>query len=308
MNMLVPNRHASAQRSSKDLKRKRRDARSLIQSYVTSSSDPEDHANMVPHVQLYLMGITTPWFDELLLESIDSFVELRKAFLAYFLLQKKYIKYPIESHHIKQREGELAELFMDRFKAKSLHVNGVSECLKRFREINQENTKGGEHTKVAKKGEVARKEKSPTIFKGGPPHGDPSKNRRPHDMPYDKYRYWYQLEIKEHSTSNWMNFMVVRSLSPYNGIIERPRIKKIQAVLSTAHRKFKFPVTKGVVTMHSSKVTPVVLNGHEIRIRTYHRNPNYRDKGHQDINPPRIPGSDNHHRQKPNKKWKDGTP
>ncbi|GKA94147.1 hypothetical protein Tco_0816133 [Tanacetum coccineum] len=94
--------------------------------------DLEDHANMVPHVQLYLMGITSPWFDELLLESIDSFVELRKAFLAYFLLQKKYIKYPKESHHIKQREGELAELFMDRFKDESFHVNGVSECLKRF--------------------------------------------------------------------------------------------------------------------------------------------------------------------------------
>ncbi|GKC95891.1 hypothetical protein Tco_1161333, partial [Tanacetum coccineum] len=29
---------------------------------------------------------------------------------------------------------------------------------------------------------------------------------------------------EEHSTSAWMNFMVVRSPSPYNGIIRRPRV------------------------------------------------------------------------------------
>ncbi|GKA51749.1 reverse transcriptase domain-containing protein [Tanacetum coccineum] len=32
----------------------------------------------------------------------------------------------------------------------------------------------------------------------------------------------------EHSTSAWMNFMVVRSPSPYNGIIGRPGVKRIQ--------------------------------------------------------------------------------
>nr|GEV26980.1 reverse transcriptase domain-containing protein [Tanacetum cinerariifolium] len=40
---------------------------------------------------------------------------------------------------------------------------------------------------------------------------------------------------EEHSTSAWMNFMVVRSPSPYNGIIRRPGVKRIQAVPSTAH-------------------------------------------------------------------------
>nr|GEY08936.1 reverse transcriptase domain-containing protein [Tanacetum cinerariifolium] len=33
----------------------------------------------------------------------------------------------------------------------------------------------------------------------------------------------------DHSTRAWMNFMIVRSLSPYNGIIGRPGIKEIQA-------------------------------------------------------------------------------
>ncbi|GKD12347.1 hypothetical protein Tco_1196754, partial [Tanacetum coccineum] len=34
----------------------------------------------------------------------------------------------------------------------------------------------------------------------------------------------------EHSTSTWMNFMIVRSSSLYNGIIGRPGVRKIQAV------------------------------------------------------------------------------
>ncbi|GJZ25065.1 reverse transcriptase domain-containing protein [Tanacetum coccineum] len=44
----------------------------------------------------------------------------------------------------------------------------------------------------------------------------------------------------EHSTSAFMNFMVVRSASPYNRIIGRPGIRKIQAVPSTAHGMLKF--------------------------------------------------------------------
>ncbi|GJX79518.1 hypothetical protein Tco_0327667 [Tanacetum coccineum] len=46
----------------------------------------------------------------------------------------------------------------------------------------------------------------------------------------------------EHFTSTWMNFVVVRSPSPYNGIIVRPKVRKIQAVPSTAHEMLKFLV------------------------------------------------------------------
>ncbi|GKC98877.1 reverse transcriptase domain-containing protein, partial [Tanacetum coccineum] len=45
-----------------------------------------------------------------------------------------------------------------------------------------------------------------------------------------------------HSTNALMNFMVVRSPSPYNGIIGHPGLIKIQAVPSTAHEMLKFPV------------------------------------------------------------------
>nr|GEU81996.1 putative ribonuclease H-like domain-containing protein [Tanacetum cinerariifolium] len=42
----------------------------------------------------------------------------------------KYIKDPIEIHHIKQREGESTKTFMERFKAESLHVNGAPKCMR----------------------------------------------------------------------------------------------------------------------------------------------------------------------------------
>ncbi|GJW68880.1 hypothetical protein Tco_0123304 [Tanacetum coccineum] len=62
---------------------------------------------------------------------------------------------------------------------------------------------------------------------------------------------------KEHSTSAWMNFMVVRSLSPYNGVIGRPRVKRIQEVPSMAHGMLKFLVTGGTVTLRSSRIVPL---------------------------------------------------
>nr|GEY76595.1 reverse transcriptase domain-containing protein [Tanacetum cinerariifolium] len=59
---------------------------------------------------------------------------------------------------------------------------------------------------------------------------------------------------EEHSTSTWMNFMIVRSPFPYNRIIGRPGVRRIQAVPSTAHRMLKFPVTGGTVTLRISKI------------------------------------------------------
>ncbi|GJU21756.1 reverse transcriptase domain-containing protein [Tanacetum coccineum] len=59
---------------------------------------------------------------------------------------------------------------------------------------------------------------------------------------------------EEHSTSAWMNFMVIRSPSQHNGIIGRTGIRKIRVVPSTAHGMLKFPVKGGTVTIRSSRV------------------------------------------------------
>ncbi|GJS36310.1 reverse transcriptase domain-containing protein [Tanacetum coccineum] len=60
-----------------------------------------------------------------------------------------------------------------------------------------------------------------------------------------------------HSTSAWMNFMVIRSPSQHNAIIGRPGIRKIRAVPSTAHGMLKFPIEGGTVTLQSSRVIPM---------------------------------------------------
>nr|GEW05233.1 reverse transcriptase domain-containing protein [Tanacetum cinerariifolium] len=56
--------------------------------------------------------------------------DLKKSFLASYLQQKKCIKDPVEIHHIKQREGEFTEDFVQRFKAESRHVKGSPKCMR----------------------------------------------------------------------------------------------------------------------------------------------------------------------------------
>ncbi|GJU73544.1 reverse transcriptase domain-containing protein [Tanacetum coccineum] len=68
------------------------------------------------------------WFDELLPESIDGYKDLKVAFLAYFMQQKKYVKDPVEIYNIKQRDEETIEEFMERFKVETRHIKGAPEC------------------------------------------------------------------------------------------------------------------------------------------------------------------------------------
>ncbi|GJS13202.1 reverse transcriptase domain-containing protein [Tanacetum coccineum] len=77
-----------------------------------------------------LISSARVWFDKLPPESIDNYEMLRKTFLGNYSQQKKYIKYPVEIHHIKQREGEPTEAFMERFKAESMYVSGALECMR----------------------------------------------------------------------------------------------------------------------------------------------------------------------------------
>nr|GEY06655.1 reverse transcriptase domain-containing protein [Tanacetum cinerariifolium] len=51
--------------------------------------------------------------------------------------------------------------------------------------------------------------------------------------PLGQLRLLVTIGDATHSTKAWMNFMVVKSMSPYNGIIGRPGLKAIQAVPST---------------------------------------------------------------------------
>ncbi|GJU87731.1 reverse transcriptase domain-containing protein [Tanacetum coccineum] len=117
-------------------------------SYVKTydgSEDPEDHLKIfqaAAKVERWAMptwchmfnftltGNARVWFDDLFPESIDSYDDLKEAFLANYLQQKKCIKDPVEIHHIKQKEGEPTEDFVRRFKIKSMDVKGAPKVMR----------------------------------------------------------------------------------------------------------------------------------------------------------------------------------
>nr|GEV31638.1 reverse transcriptase domain-containing protein [Tanacetum cinerariifolium] len=75
--------------------------------------------------------------------------------------------------------------------------------------------------------------------------------------PLGKISLLVKIGDEEHSTSAWMNFIIVRFPSLYSEIIERPGIRRIQAVQSTAHRMLNFLVTGGTVTLRSTTIIPL---------------------------------------------------
>nr|GEX15848.1 reverse transcriptase domain-containing protein [Tanacetum cinerariifolium] len=346
------------------------------------------------------------WFDELPPESIDGYKDLKAAFLAYFMQQKKYVKDPVEIHNIKQRDGETIEDFMERFKIETGRMKGAPECMRisRFmhevnnpeltKRLNEQVPKTMEEMMITttafirreaaaaskKKGHVTPKETlaaEASKFQPPPPMVTPVEKRSSNkfcdfhndkghstdecmqlkkqieelvraekllhlikeikqgreqpktgrkeaatkDKPSTIYmvRSWQRTvkqkvtqsfeQVKEiafppltasngtegslviesqmvpattsltgfsgetiwslgqlrllviirdatHSTKAWMNFMVVKSLSPYNGIIGRPGLKAIQAVPYTVHGMLKFQAEWGVVTICSTLLIP----------------------------------------------------
>ncbi|GKA57271.1 reverse transcriptase domain-containing protein [Tanacetum coccineum] len=239
-----------------------------------------------------LMGNARVWFDDLLSESIDRYDDLKKAFLENYLQQKKCIKDPIEIYNIKQREGESTKDFVKR-KDKALAILMVQPWERVVRQrITQsfslnpeiffsplgedEGTEGpmiieaeiGGHCihRIYVDGGSASKILFEHCFSRLRPE---IKNQLiPATTPLIEFSgdiIWpigqIQLLVKigdeEHSALAWMNFVVVSSLSPYNGIIERPGVKKLQAVPSTTHGMLKILVEGGVITLKSSKLVPL---------------------------------------------------
>ncbi|GJS17819.1 reverse transcriptase domain-containing protein [Tanacetum coccineum] len=95
------------------------------------------NANVVPYVQLNAHWKARAWFDKLPKESIDSYEDLRAAFRENYLQQTKHIKDPVEIHHIKQRDEESTEDFMERYKAEVLDVEGAPKCMKIYGFIHE---------------------------------------------------------------------------------------------------------------------------------------------------------------------------
>nr|GEU46390.1 reverse transcriptase domain-containing protein [Tanacetum cinerariifolium] len=198
-------------RKSKSKRHKPMDEDDLTNPWMCKEEDP-----FTPRIR-----VARVWFDELPLESVDSYKDLKAAFLAYFMQQKKYVKDPIEIHNIKQKDGETIKDFMERFKVETGHMKGALDTMEEMMITTTAFIRG--------EAVAASKKKGHTSW-------------RTHD------------QSKSQTLEKRSNFR--ESLSPYNGIIGRPGIKEIQAVPSTAHGMLKFSVGGGIVTICSTILIP----------------------------------------------------
>ncbi|GJS08254.1 Toll/interleukin-1 receptor domain-containing protein [Tanacetum coccineum] len=139
------------------------------------SGDPEDHLKLFQSAartegwamptwchmfNSTLTGNARVWFDKLPKESIDSYEDLRTAFRENYLQQTKHIKDPVEIHHIKQKDGESTEDFMERYKAEVLDVEGAPECMKKRPDLcNERNAPGINQASIYEKGKITPPQK-----------------------------------------------------------------------------------------------------------------------------------------------------
>nr|GEW17443.1 reverse transcriptase domain-containing protein [Tanacetum cinerariifolium] len=246
------------------------------------TGDPEDHVKIfqaAAQVERWVMptwchmfnsnliGAVRVWFDELPLESIDDYKDMKAAFLSYFMQQKKYVKDPVEIHNIKQRDGETLEDFMEHFKIETGRMKGAPECMRisgfkhginnpeLTKRLNEHVPKTMEEMMVATTAFI-RREAAAANKKKGHMSWKPQDQSKKHTDKRPDFRSHSRDGDATHSTKAWMNFMIVKSLSPYNGIIGRPRLKAIQAVPSTVHGMLNIPTEEGIVTIRSSLLIP----------------------------------------------------
>nr|GEY51029.1 reverse transcriptase domain-containing protein [Tanacetum cinerariifolium] len=199
------------------------------------------------------------WFDELPLESIDSYKDLKAAFLAYFMQQKKYVKDPVEIHNIKQKGGETIEDFMKRFKVETGRMKGAPECMQIFRFMhgvnNPELTKRlNEHVpKIMEEMMIAT-----TIFIRG--KADAASKKKGHTS--WKVHDHSKRQTSEKRSDFWGHSREGRESNRFTPLTRTgkrdscSRGREIQAVPSTAHGMLKFPVEGGIVTIRSTILIP----------------------------------------------------
>nr|GEW07135.1 reverse transcriptase domain-containing protein [Tanacetum cinerariifolium] len=224
-----------------------------------------------------LTGNARIWFDDLPTELIDSYDDLKKAFLENYLQRKKCIKDPIELHSINQRDGESTEDLGE--VAASSHERKKSfPPWKQQEEIffppldEYEGTKGLMVIEAEIEGHcidrmcVDGRSVSKILYE----HCFNRLRTEIKDQlvpattpligfsgeiiwPIGQIQLLVKIRDEELSALAWMTFVVIRSPSPYNGIIGRPGVRKLQAVPSTAHEMLKLPVERGVITLKTTE-------------------------------------------------------
>ncbi|GJX90906.1 reverse transcriptase domain-containing protein [Tanacetum coccineum] len=212
------------------------------------SEDPEDHLKIFQAAAKIERWAMPTYYDD-----------LKKAFWERenYLQQNKYIKDPIELHNIKQRDGESMKDFVRRYKLESRDVKGAPECMRISRfghgitnpELIKHEDEGTEGPMIIK-AEMG----GHCIHRMYVDDGSALEILGEIIWPLGQIQLLVRIGDEEHSASAWINFVVIRSPSPYNEIIGRSGVRKLQAVPLTAHGMLKLPVEGGVITLKSSRL------------------------------------------------------
>nr|GEZ17118.1 hypothetical protein [Tanacetum cinerariifolium] len=200
-----------------------------------------------------LIGAARVWFDELLLESIDSYKDLKAAFLAYFMQQKKYVKDPVKIHNIKKKDGETKTSWNELTKRLNEHVpktmeemmittiafiRGEAAAANKKKVTHHEEHRTNQSEKLQKKGK----------FQSPPPMVTPVEKR-------SSNKFCDFHNDKGYSTDECMQLQKQIEELARAGKLS-PGIKEIQAVPSTAHGMLKFLADRGIVTIRSTILIP----------------------------------------------------
>nr|GFA54712.1 reverse transcriptase domain-containing protein [Tanacetum cinerariifolium] len=161
-----------------------------------------------------LTGNARVWFDDLSKESINNYDDLKEAFLENYLQQKKCIKDSVEIHNIKQRDGESTKEFV-----------------------------GKDQAKVAKKGKISGKDK-PLAILMVQPWQRVAKQKITQTFSLESVISFSPLG-EEDETKGPM--IIEAEMGGHFGYLMyvdrgRPRVRRIQAIPSTAYEMLKFPV------------------------------------------------------------------
>nr|GEW48576.1 reverse transcriptase domain-containing protein [Tanacetum cinerariifolium] len=194
------------------------------------SEDPKDHLKNSKQSQKQNDGLCR----------LDSYDDLKKAFLENDLQQKKCIKYPIELHNIKQRDRESTEDFVRRYKLESKDVKGAPE-------YKEEGTEGPMIIEAEIGGHCIHR----MYVDGGSDL----------EILYEHCFNRHHPKIKNQlvpATTPLIGFSgeIICPIGQiqllYNEIIRRPGVRKLRAVLSIAHGMLKLPIEGGVIALKSS--------------------------------------------------------
>nr|GEW01859.1 reverse transcriptase domain-containing protein [Tanacetum cinerariifolium] len=206
--------------------RDRESTEDFVKRYKLESRDVKGALECM-RISRFVHGITNPkpimWLHDKIPKTIDKMMRVTTSFLRGEVADSNHGRRKSFSPW-KQQEGHTTDECMYLKKH-------IEEMLKPTPSGNQKSIGVGYHPLIRFSGEVI--------------------------WPIRQMQLLVKIRDEEHSTSAWMNFLVVSSSSSYNGINRRPRVKKLQAVLSTPHGMLKLPIEGGVITLKKSRMIPL---------------------------------------------------